>query len=239
MGSEMDANEDPYKTLGIAPDATIEEIKCAYRKAVIRWHPDVSKTDPAESERRFRLVTEAYKHTLRDALLASRKAREASQARAASGEPVRCGPHGDRRRYTPPEPSSRQRKCQIRPGYRRQQAFRHIWRGIQTTLAAILCFVWLACILVPAITQWNRMANMDPEERDRYMMEQPDRERRKAELEANREFRERNYDKRDREAAAKRRRIDDLLTAVYLLLVFGLPPLAWLRFRHIIRQEKP
>jgi len=100
----MHADEDPYRTLGIEPDATIEEIKRAYHEAAIRWHPDVSKADPAESQRQFRLATDAYKHVLREALLAAREARKESQVRADSSEPARCDPHAERRYYTPPPP---------------------------------------------------------------------------------------------------------------------------------------
>ena len=31
---------DAYQTLGIAPGATVEEIKSAYRALARQWHPD-------------------------------------------------------------------------------------------------------------------------------------------------------------------------------------------------------
>lgn len=49
---------DYYKVLGVARDASQEEIKRAYRKLARKYHPDVSKERDAES--RFKEVGEAY-----------------------------------------------------------------------------------------------------------------------------------------------------------------------------------
>jgi curved DNA-binding protein len=50
--------KDYYKTMGVARDATQDEIKRAYRKLARRFHPDVSKEPDAET--RFKEVGEAY-----------------------------------------------------------------------------------------------------------------------------------------------------------------------------------
>ncbi len=50
--------KDPYSTLGISKTASDAEIKAAYRKAALEWHPDRNK-DPKASEK-FKEVTEAY-----------------------------------------------------------------------------------------------------------------------------------------------------------------------------------
>lgn len=42
---------DYYKVLGVAPGATQEEIRKAYRKLAKRYHPDINKDDPQAKER--------------------------------------------------------------------------------------------------------------------------------------------------------------------------------------------
>lgn len=49
---------DYYKVLGVARDASPDDIKKAYRKLARKYHPDVSKEPDAES--RFKEVAEAY-----------------------------------------------------------------------------------------------------------------------------------------------------------------------------------
>ncbi|XP_073825577.1 dnaJ protein homolog 1 isoform X2 [Musca autumnalis] len=50
--------KDYYKTLGIPKTATDEEIKKAYRKLALRYHPDKNKA--ANAEEKFKEVAEAY-----------------------------------------------------------------------------------------------------------------------------------------------------------------------------------
>ncbi|EDW11346.1 dnaJ protein homolog 1 isoform X2 [Drosophila mojavensis] len=50
--------KDYYKTLGITKTATDDEIKKAYRKLALRYHPDKNKA--ANAEEKFKEVAEAY-----------------------------------------------------------------------------------------------------------------------------------------------------------------------------------
>ncbi|MBQ8352044.1 MAG: J domain-containing protein [Clostridia bacterium] len=54
---------DPYTVLGVAPDATEEEIKAAYRRLARRYHPDHFASDPQaarEAEAKMKEINEAY-----------------------------------------------------------------------------------------------------------------------------------------------------------------------------------
>jgi molecular chaperone DnaJ len=51
---------DYYEVLGVTRTAAVEEIKSAYRKAALKWHPDRNPENKSESEIKFRECTEAY-----------------------------------------------------------------------------------------------------------------------------------------------------------------------------------
>lgn len=52
-------SKDFYNTLGVVKTATAEEIKKAYRKLAMQYHPDQNKGN-AEAEEKFKQITEAY-----------------------------------------------------------------------------------------------------------------------------------------------------------------------------------
>lgn len=75
---------DPYKVLEIAPDATKKEIRRAYRRLAMRFHPD-RNPDNAQAEEKFKQVQWAYE------LLTVRKGQGKSSL--TSSNQRREGPH--------------------------------------------------------------------------------------------------------------------------------------------------
>src|SRR5690348_15879087 len=55
----MSEKRDFYEVLGLARDATPDDIRKAYRQAALKYHPDRNPGD-ASAEARFKEATEAY-----------------------------------------------------------------------------------------------------------------------------------------------------------------------------------
>ncbi len=56
----MAAKSDYYDILGISKDSSAEEIKRAYRKQALEWHPDKHKYNKEVAEKRFKEINQAY-----------------------------------------------------------------------------------------------------------------------------------------------------------------------------------
>ena len=60
----MATKRDYYEVLGVDKKATAEELKKAYRKLSIKWHPDKhandSEQEKKEAEEKFKEIAEAY-----------------------------------------------------------------------------------------------------------------------------------------------------------------------------------
>lgn len=51
---------DYYKILGVDRNAKDEDLKKAYRKLAMKWHPDKNPTKKKEAEAKFKQISEAY-----------------------------------------------------------------------------------------------------------------------------------------------------------------------------------
>ncbi|OPX25329.1 MAG: molecular chaperone DnaJ [Planctomycetales bacterium 4484_123] len=56
----MPEKRDYYEVLGVARDAGPEEIRRAYRRLALKYHPDNYRGDKAEAEAKFKELAEAY-----------------------------------------------------------------------------------------------------------------------------------------------------------------------------------
>jgi curved DNA-binding protein CbpA len=59
MATRARSEKDYYQVLGLHAEATEEEIRKAYRRLALRWHPDRNPRNP-HAEERFKEISEAY-----------------------------------------------------------------------------------------------------------------------------------------------------------------------------------
>ena len=59
LGSASAGMTNYYEILGIAREATLEEIRSTYRRLALKYHPDKNPGDK-EAEERFKQISEAY-----------------------------------------------------------------------------------------------------------------------------------------------------------------------------------
>ncbi len=55
----MSTQQDYYQVLGVARDASADDVKRAYRRMAMKWHPDQNPGNP-EAEAQFKVCAEAY-----------------------------------------------------------------------------------------------------------------------------------------------------------------------------------
>ncbi|NCN06888.1 MAG: DnaJ domain-containing protein [Candidatus Pacebacteria bacterium] len=56
----MSTKRDYYEILGVNKSASAAEIKSAYRKMALKWHPDKNQDKKATAEEKFKEINEAY-----------------------------------------------------------------------------------------------------------------------------------------------------------------------------------
>lgn len=57
---KMSKRKDYYKILGISKTSSAAEIKRAYKKLALQWHPDKNVANREEAEAKFREIAAAY-----------------------------------------------------------------------------------------------------------------------------------------------------------------------------------
>ena len=57
-GEEMGV--DYYRVLGVDKSAKDDDLKKAYRKLAMKWHPDKNPNNKKEAEAKFKQISEAY-----------------------------------------------------------------------------------------------------------------------------------------------------------------------------------
>ncbi len=93
----MYSGEDYYRLLGVSPDAGKEEIKKAYRRLALKYHPDRNPGNP-EAEEMFKKISEAYA-----VLMDPEKRAQYDAFRLYGGERGREGVYGQRFYYSQEE----------------------------------------------------------------------------------------------------------------------------------------
>ncbi len=79
---------DPYKVLGLQPDASDDDIKKAYRQMAKKYHPDLHPDDPNIHDK-MNEINEAYDMLTNPAKYAVKRAQEEAQNDADTAEVVR------------------------------------------------------------------------------------------------------------------------------------------------------
>lgn len=87
MDIPVNMPDDPFATLGLHREASLEEVRRAYRRLAMRWHPDRNPSLAAENE--FKRIKNAYELILDPERFALWQQAQATRATGAGAEPPR------------------------------------------------------------------------------------------------------------------------------------------------------
>ncbi|CAM4532907.1 unnamed protein product [Lepidochelys kempii] len=79
-----------YEVLGVPRNASSDDIKKAYRKAALKWHPDKNPENKEHAERKFKEIAEAYE------VLSDKEKRDIYDRYGKEGLMGAAGPGGSR-----------------------------------------------------------------------------------------------------------------------------------------------
>lgn len=85
----MKQSDNPFAVLGLRPTASLEDVKRAYRRLAMRWHPDRNPTAAAESE--FKRIKAAYELILDPRRHAEWQQAQGARPNDAAPEPAATG----------------------------------------------------------------------------------------------------------------------------------------------------
>ena len=167
----MNLRPDYYQLLDVPPRASAEEIKKAYRKQAMRFHPD-HNVGNAAAEERFKLVVEAYRTLGNEELRADYDAWLERHERLSMAPELSDMPRRPARvsiRHAQERREARLRGRRRGAGLRRRMAARPAWPISRWHIIAV--YVFCLAIIVPWVA---RYAFHDPEQ---ARLEQAERKR--------------------------------------------------------------
>jgi hypothetical protein len=130
---------DALQILGLAPGASPAQLRRAYRKLALVWHPDRHATDPKrrkQAEERFKTIGAAYELLKRYGTGSQPAPSEPTASAPTPSEPTPARPR-PRPRPRPPEPP--RRALRQAPWYVRPVTFRTVL-AVYTVLRVLAAF---------------------------------------------------------------------------------------------------
>ena len=156
--------EDPYKVLGVSPDASDEEIKKAYRRLAKQYHPDLNPGDPVAAKK-MQQVNAAYEQI-----------KNPEKAQQATG--YGYNPYSSQRTYTQQETGDSYLQAAV--NYIRFGRYREALNALQNCTKKDARWYYLSALAnynlgnqVTALEHIRRAVSMEPDNQEYlYALEQ-------------------------------------------------------------------